>query len=681
MLTPHLQKTIDDKWDNCWPVSNLRPLAILDLISYVFFIKKLDDRELINKKLQLKQQGDNFIYTEELEEFTWSSLKNMDVQRIHNLFIKKHGLINLMMQYGHSNFLYSDFFKAPLLLTPTPKLIFNVIEIINIIETSDKNTQASIIEYLFSKAQITGQNGHEFIPEYLSRLIVSIAEPAAKDVTWDPAAGNGSLLINADRYITNRSNVPAHTLENNASAANGSLLKNSDRHIENRYNSPVHTLENETSAVKLKGMESDLIQLRLAAMNMMLHDIENPNLEFLPGKNLNLPENPTLIISNLLFTDVEIKTIDENSMPQPGNLGKEIVLLTRILENLQPGSRAVIMVPEILLKSITPEIKKIRQHVIDNYNLEGVINLPQKSGSIFSGASILIFNRYESITTNNIWFCKMGNGKEKGSGNKQRFNNGDQTDVLLSTELYEVNNILNKWKNREDTQINNQDIGFYIPANAIKANDYNLNFNDYKLIRKDLELNKKAENSTPDKNTIVAAKKENLHHFFEDSIPLQETKPKRKILSTIILLLVLIAAGIGIYFFNFKTNTFNFFSTGKLTDTVSNINITKSSNQSQAETTKINKPVPAKNLPASAIKVKNLNAPLVVSKGYTVITKAFFYSEPDISKQKSLYLQPRKDIILNATAEQNGFVYIVYINKKGQATKGWLNKKDLQPVE
>ena len=78
----------------------------------------------------------------------------------------------------------------------------------------------------------------------------------------------------------------------------------------------------------------------------------------------------------------------------------------------------------------------------------------------------------------------------------------------------------------------------------------------------------------------------------------------------------------------------------------------------------------------------NLNSsPPDLSKGYSVIDKAYFYREPDESIRRTLYLAHRNDYVLHPTAEQNGFVYIIYVNKNGETTKGWINKKDLQPVQ
>ena len=728
MLIPQLQKNIQDKWDDCWPISSLKPLAILDLISYVFFIKKLDDRELISKNLQ-GMQGTDFVITKEVEEFTWSRLRNMDAQRIHDLFTRQHGIIDLMAQYANSDFLFSDYFKAPLLLTPTPKLLFKVIEVINLIESSDKNTQAAIVDYLFNKAEIAGQNGQVFIPGSIAWLMVALAEPTTKDVILDPSAGNGALMVNAAAYVAKSNNLP------------------------------VNRFQNGTPVGIIKGMESDLMQLRLAGMNMMLHGISNSGVEILDitaTGAAKVPGKPTLIISNLFLKEVEGTMRVEGNTLKSDKSEKEIVLLNLILENLGPGGRAVIIIPEYLLNNIAPEIKKIRQDIINNYRLEGVIYLPPKSNSLFSGAGILIFNKHESLTTADVWFCKMKSGKEDKKKEQSSYN-GSENGFFTSSEFYDVTDILNQWRNRESTQINNAGDSFYLSAYDIKDNDYNLNLNDYKINQKSRELHNKIENIDEKTDPLVATKKEHLHHFFEDSVPLYEKKRRRKTAPLVILLLILISGTAGFYFFynqdNKKNNTPRLATVPKRSDSASAINVGNTS-VPLTGTNKSNKPViagkdeqePPKDDPQSpkdeskfpkdeprsptseltavtdqprpskeglnpanksqAFKnepetskveskfsvvepepsvdgtIQNIPAGSEnVSKDYTVITKAYFYSEPDIRKPKSLYLEPRQNLVLEPTKDQNGFVYVIYINKKGQTTRGWLNKKDLQPVE
>ena len=462
MIPPILRTKLDEKWEGCWPVSTLRPLALLDLISYVFFIKKLDDKELLNKKLR-GRPGDDFIYSEDLREFNWTMFRNMDAQQIHDLFTKQDGIIDLMVQYGNSGNLYSNFFKTQLLLNPTPRLLYNAIQIVNVIETSDKNTQAAISEYLINKTDIITQNGQVYLPENIARLIVATADPTSKDIILDPSAGNGSLLVNATNYI----------------AKNNSFI--------------VEYIEGE-EAKKVKGMESDLIQLRIAGLNMILHGIKNPDLNVLnvsPDNILRTIEKPTLFISNLFFTDVENSLLSETNLSETIISRKDIFFLNLILKNLESGSRAVVLVPEFFLFSNDPVIINIRQEIVDHNKLEGVISLPANSNSLISRAGILIFNKHESITTENVWFFKMKTGKEKEIRNEQNANNNStQNGIPVISEFEEVNEILYQWKNRKTSVANNPADSYYITAYDIKANNYILNFDDYKNIAKKREINK-----------------------------------------------------------------------------------------------------------------------------------------------------------------------------------------------
>ena len=148
--------------------------------------------------------------------------------------------------------------------------------------------------------------------------------------------------------------------------------------------------------------------------------------------------------------------------------------------------------------------------------------------------------------------------------------------------------------------------------------------------------------------------------------------------------MILISGATGIYFFYSKNNNFLLVDPGKLTDSVSNVTIGRTSRQPQPETNNNNKSAAGrKDVPKPSVKNNKFTIPAGSpgSKKYIVITKAYFYNSPDTGKRKGLYLQPRKDLELSPANEQNGFVYEVYVNKKGQITKGWLNKKDLQPVE
>ncbi|MGN6532375.1 MAG: HsdM family class I SAM-dependent methyltransferase [Ginsengibacter sp.] len=633
MLTSNLKKDVEKKWDNCWPVSTLRPVAILDLISYIFFVKKLDDHDLIAKNLSSMKSG-HFVFTKEIEEFSWTTMKDMHASAIHDLFTRQYGIIDLLTEYSHSGFLYSPYFKRPLLLKPTAKLLLNVIQLVNLIESSDTATQSAIIEYLFGKAEKAGEET-QFIPQFISRLMISIAEPRTDDIICDFSTGNGSLLINAAEY-----------------------LQNNHPHFKNDL------------STMLKGLEPNGCLLRISAMRMMLHGIKNPDVQVLTSTDVSLTKKTTLFISSLLPPAKEVYSITDDITATSGNM--EMILLNNILKNLQPGSRAIILVPESLLKNALPEIQNIRKDIVDNTNLEGVIHLFPNSKS-YSAAGILIFNKRPSETTGKVWFCKMEKPKKSRTIN-ETIKNEDLDNVHLSEDLKEANVILNNWKNRAQASNENS---FFISVNDIRTNNYNLNFNDYKLISTSPSVdNPVLKNEHVNGNKIIATKKETIHHFYKTPAPLKKRRRKRKAFPGIFLLILVIILGFS-YLNYFKAN--NNQNTQDVTnDSVKTLLQMQSQNSIRAKT---NPSENKKSISAKEILNKNESATIhKSSQRYTVVNKAWFHSEPDSGKRKAFYLQGGQGQVVVPTREENGFVYIVYVNKKGQSTHGWLAKKDLEPV-
>jgi|GEM_PF-1958731 type I restriction enzyme M protein len=638
MLTSNLKQLIDEKWDNCWPVSNLRPIAILDLAGYIYFLKKSDDLDLISKKVS-SLKSSHFILTKEIEEFTWSQFKDMDAQAIHDLFSRQFGILDLMNEYAQSDFLYSRFFRTPLMLKPTSRLLLNVIELVNLIESSGTATQCEIIEYLLNKAQTT-QNDPQFIPQYISTLMVSISEPRADDLICDISSGNGSLLIDAAEYI-----------ENNQPHSKQPLSRN------------------------LKGLESNASLLRIAGMRMMLHGMNEPDVELLTSTEVTFTQKPTLLISSLLPVANADHTFRED---EAADEQMEIILLNNILKNLEAGSRAIVLVSENLLKSFLPEFENIRKEMVDDTKLEGVIHLSPRSKS-YSAAGILIFNKHESETTSEVWFCKMEKPKKKRTINETIINS-NQNEILLSEELAEVNVLFDQWKKRKE--ISNRNC-FFINVYDIKKNNYNLNFNDYKLISSGLQSDNPVEKNDQiqaDGKAIVATKKDSLQHFYAGPPPLKKRKRKRKVVSPLLLILILVITAGWSYLYYVKDHK-KMTSYG-MTDldsvkTISNLPV-QSSKIPPGIKEKTKKKADTKNISPEVNKVEHLQNG---SKRYTVVNKTYFHSAPDSSKRKSFYLQPRQDLVLIPTQEENGFVYVVYINKKGESTHGWLAKKDLEPVD
>ena len=490
MLHTALQKKIDSKWDACWPMNSLRPLAILDLTSYLFFLKKLDEENLIDGTL-FKSHNDNFISSKNVDELRWNKFKNLNGPDLHDLFIKKNGVLDLMAIYGQTDFPCSIFLKGPLLLKPTATLLAACIDIIKIIETADADSKPNIFEYLLNKAEITGQNGQIFLPPNIISLMVSLLRPGANDIIWDPCAGNGCLLVESADYITGKKFI-------------------TDRNIQNISDSQRFT-----------GVESDPINLRIGAMNMILHGMHAPGLEISDASastHINELVQPVLILSNLFFAATEDKMTVEENILKTASTRKEITFLNLILKSLRSGGRAVVVIPEIILYSNRTGIKILRQQLIDNAKLEAVISVPGKNDSLFFGAIILIFSEATRSKTDKVWFYKNRTDWEN-------INSRDGNNDYLE--------ILNQWENREkETKKNKALESFYVTAATIKNNNYNLVFNEYKMLLKTQQLFEKTEEGeTGEKNSFA-----NRQSSFRNAQ--HKTAAKRKSYIKVVLILV-----------------------------------------------------------------------------------------------------------------------------------------------
>ena len=629
MLTSNLQETLNEKWEHCWPVSDLRPRALLDLISYLFFIKKADDLELIHQTIK-SSRIDNFIYSAQTEDFTWSHLQKLNTSEIHLLFTKENGLIDLMNYYGKIDALYSNYFKVPLLIKPTPKLLSNAMEIINIIETNDQLTRENIVEYLFTKARSTGKNPLPFLPEPILKLIISLAEPVQDDTIFDPAACNGNLLLNAFRQIQSNNNY----------LAKSAISQNGER---------------------ISGFEPDGVNLRIAAMNMEIHGMAIPNID-LKTVNRIPKEKTSLIISSLVVSD------DTEASPEKNNIGfaeNEAAVLNDITESLGSNGRAVVLVPKDLLLSENPEIVKSRKKLVDQNELRAVITLDSKNDSLFAGAAVLVFYKSEN-TSGDIWFYKWRNLKKKNS--KAVLN-----DENINAEFEEVSDILDKWKTRNDQPAITSPNSFFISANYVRSNNYNLSFNDYKLVKQQPGDQKTESPVFEPTEKVIVAKKENLHDFFESSPSLPVEKQKRKLAPILLLIAIITFATLAFYWVYSKNNK-NYFS-GKIRDSHSNdsVNISPDSNPTSSSDSLVS----FKDKSEGETKTNSQTD----AKKYTVVNKAWFHYEPDSNKIKPLFLMPRKDLVVTSRKEERGFVYVIYINSKGESTHGWLDKNDLLPVE
>ncbi|MEO9070075.1 MAG: N-6 DNA methylase [Ginsengibacter sp.] len=632
MLTSELRKNIDEKWNACWPLSTLRPIAILDLISFLFFFKKISGHILVSENSENKLNSD-FANPKEKQLITWTTFKTLDEQSMHAVFSGENGVLDLVKKY-HKHSTYEVFLRGNLLLSPTQKLLFNATGIIKLMEGTDDNTKGSIFEYLLNKTEVIGQNGQAFLPGYLSDLMISIIQPQEKDWILDSSAANGNLLVNSLKYISNKNPEFSRNLINNFGSA------------------------------RFVGIESDLTNIRICGMNMLLNGIPNPELKVLnssPPLNSITTEQPTAFVANLVFTTADNKSGSEGTSVREA-IRKETFHLNFILKNSKPGTRAVVIVPDVFLYNIGTEIIKLRQEIIDNFRLEGVISVNDKNAPQFLGTSIIIFSK-ENTSTDKVWFYKIESKEKSNQENENPESSGNNKTKDISEQLDTLKDIIKQFRNRDiRTEKKNQDF-FYITAEDIRSRNYNLSYNEYILfLNQEIKVTNSETNPIEKRIGLNQIKNQTLFPAAE-KIPLAKKSHAKKIIIISILSIIIIGGGFLSYWIFYLKKDFPFFNKPA----------------SIAIKPKDSIIFPSKNKTKITIPLRDSTD--ITPIKYVVNTKAYFYSSPDSNSIRNIYINRYSNTILIPTDEKNGFVYVVYNNKRGESTKGWLNKKDLRPAK
>ena len=471
MLTSDLQNKIDEKWNACWPISKLRPIVILDLISYLFFIKKIT-KDHLTGEIEGNKPDNTLRNSKNEKHFKGSFSIDPEDQIKLPLFGGEYGNHDLKINYSlDSN--YGLFVKGDVLMAPTHKLKDTAEEILEIIEKADEHSKGEIFDHLLNKVELTGTNGHVYLPDFLAELIVSIIQPSKKDFILNVAAGTGNLLTGCTKYISRKN------------------TRNSLYNFDSR---------------KFAGLESDLTSLRIAAMNMILHGLHNPELKIFdtntPLKNIIVGQ-PSVIVANLIFASADDKTnIEINSGNEITN--KEIHYLNFILKNLEAGTRAVIVVHDIVLYHISTGFISIRREIVDKCNLDTILYLGGKKKSLFSGTSILIFSKEETAKTDKVWFYKIEPDElNRNNGTIFSENSLENDEENFPKQKNEFKNILLNFKNKDNKKESAKQDGFYINVDEIRSNDYKLSYKEYHLIKNEFKLNNFSNPSPPVTKEII----------------------------------------------------------------------------------------------------------------------------------------------------------------------------------
>lgn len=463
MMTGELKNKIDGLW-NIFAAGGLtNPLDVIEQITYLMFIRDLDDIDNIKSKesIMLRTnyksvfEGEFQLSSKKIagEQLKWSSFRDISASDMYE--IVQMGVFPFIKSlHADKNSTYSKYMDDAIFKIPTAQLLSKIVDSLDEIyeligKDFKKDTKGDLYEYLLSKISNAGRNGQFRTPRHIIRMMVELMGPKPDDIICDPSCGTSGFLVSAGEYL--RENYLEEIFMNSVN--------------KDHYNNDM-----------FHGYDMDRTMLRIGAMNMMTHGIENPNIEYRDSlSDQNIDTNKySLILANPPFKgSLDYDIVSTNLLKVAKTKKTELLFLALFLRMLRVGGRCASIVPDGVLFGSSKAHLDIRKELIENHRLEAMISMPSGVFKPYAGVStgILIFTKTGHGGTDKVWFCDMQADGFSLDDKRTKIDDNDIPDII------ERFHNLDKEFVRERSEKS-----FFVDKYEIVKNNYELSINKYKKI-------------------------------------------------------------------------------------------------------------------------------------------------------------------------------------------------------
>ncbi|MBL7129282.1 MAG: N-6 DNA methylase [Ignavibacteria bacterium] len=472
MLTnPTLKSKVDSLWDKFWSGGIANPLTAIEQMSYLIFLKRLEDKDNANKKTAEKRKtkyqsvfdkkvGD--LTTKETKNCRWSYWSQFPGDEM--LKHVRDTVFRFLRSLGSETSSFTQYMQDAVFIIPKSSLLQEAVKIIDDMHISEQNAdvQGDLYEYLLMNLTTAGKNGQFRTPRHIIRMIVKLVSPNLGDRICDPAAGTGGFLVNAYEHI----------LESNTSP---DILEYDDEGKAHHLIGDKITDKNLMTFLKgqaLTGYDFDTTMTRIGAMNLMLHGIDNPNFRYSDTltKAFKEKEMYDVMLANPPFKG-SIDKSDINERFKTKTTKTELLFVELIYDMLVTGGRAGVIVPDGVLFGSSNAHKSIRKTLIEKSKLEGVISMPSGVFKPYAGVSTAVLVFQKGGTTDNVWFYDMQADGYSLDDKRDRIDKNDIPDII------------EKWNKKDSKKSTDRKLQhFFVPIKEIADNNYDLSINRYKEI-------------------------------------------------------------------------------------------------------------------------------------------------------------------------------------------------------
>ena len=462
MITGELKSKIDKIWDTLWTGGIASPTAALEQITYLMFMKLLDDNEIkkegnasalgIAYKSKIFKEGDYSVDEDGTMKIPYSNLRwnvfhnfepGLMFDTVRNYVFP---FIKTVNGTGKDT-AFSRFMNEAVFLVTTPKVLAVCVDELNAIDMSNKDIMGDVYEYCLSKMSAAGKLGQFRTPRHIVDMMVELVKPQVDDIILDPAMGSAGFLLGSAKY-----------LQKNCSKE---LLR---KDVNQHYNTTMFS-----------GFDTDPSMLRIGAMNMLLHGVEEPNInrqDSLSDDN-EVRNYYSLILANPPFTgSVFQEDLSKDILALTKTKKTELLFLALFIKSLRIGGRCACIVPDGVLFGSSKAHKDIRTQLVEQNRLEAVISMPSGVFKPYAGVStaILLFTK-DPIGTDKVWFYDM-----KADG----YSLDDKRSKVEADDIPDIINRFNNLANEEERKRTEQ--SFFVTKKEIADNGYDLSINKYKEV-------------------------------------------------------------------------------------------------------------------------------------------------------------------------------------------------------
>ena len=455
MITGSIRNKVDKIWLDIFAGGIANPITVIEQLTYLMFMHDLDEKEIQTERFEAVsgEKLKRIFPTDETgQRMRWSRFKHLDSRVMYDIvsgsafpFIKK-------LNGGGDTSAFSRFMRDAMFLFPegNKQLLQKVVTGLDELyehDLQDRDMLGDLYEYMLGKLASAGRNGQFRTPKHIRDMMVRLVQPEPKDLICDPACGTAGFLISSAEYIREQY---------------GSTMTQQDWV---QFSGPAFT-----------GFDSDSTMLRISAMNLMLHSITHPGIEYKDSvsRQNDIRGRFDVILANPPFKgSVDSESINDSLKAVTNTRKTELLFVALFLRMLKKGGRCACIVPDGLLFGSSNAHKALRQELVEKHQLRAVISMPTGVFKPYAGVStaVLVFTKTGAGSTDWVWFYDMQADGFSLDDKRTELAESDITDILARFHAPEGE------RERERTEQS-----FLVSKQEIVDKVYDLSINRYKKI-------------------------------------------------------------------------------------------------------------------------------------------------------------------------------------------------------